>query len=403
MTKKITNYLLFFFNLAQSDIGGSLFTIALSFLVLQQTNSAKEMAITFGFRYLPILLVPVATTWFDLLALKKPLIWLSVLRAVLIFAVVLLLNTHSIYYLYFLAFTEAILVALYSPTNQALIPHIFPKQLLNKSNGVFILTKKSISALGFLFGGIFVSAYSPKTTLIIYAISCLFGALIIFNITFPAITEIVAKPSFKKVYMDFIFGMKIVLKNKNLLALIIVACIANIIFSLIDVQLPFYMTQIGKGANGVGLFNTCIEIGTGLGGLYAFFYGAKSTPNRDMLLYIFVTLCAFLGLISSNNFFVFLSFSLLLGFSVGVFDCVGMIITQKTMPLHCIARATGIIFSLVQIGRPLFLFLFNNLISTITMHQIYYIGFGSGIATLFVWKSIGSNPPREPSGSGCKF
>lgn len=388
MSNNKQNQLLFFLNLIQGNFGISLFSIALAFFVLEQTHSAKQMALTFAFSYLQLFLVPIATTWFDRCKLKIPLILLCVLRAALVLAFVLLLKSPKIFWIYFLAFADSALVTIYNPINQALIPFIFPKHLLNKGNGIYVLIRSGISALGFLLGGVIVAACGPKSAMLIYAINCLLGGLLLAYIDLSSLKTIAenTKKIHRKFTGDFITCCKIIFAHKQLLIIIIAAFFLNtFVFSLFDVQLPFYMTQIGKGANGVGMFNTWLVLGVAFGGLSMAALGSRFKIADALLASLFITIPAFLGLMIATSYPILLCFVFLLGFATGIYDCCGLLYVQKTTPLAYMAGMNGLQFVLVQIGKPIFLFLGSGLIAKFTMNQLYLFGVIISIATIIVW------------------
>lgn len=382
-TKK--NWALFFINISQSNIAASLYSIALSFLVLEQTHSAKQMALTFAFSYLPIFLVPFASTWFDLLALKIPLVAVSLLRCAVAVLIIALYNSLNVFWIYFLAFAESALLSIYNPANQAIIPLIFPKSLLSQSNGAYVLIKNGLPALGFFFGGLIVGTLGTKAALIFYALSCFISAGLLLFIKIPRFSPKDDSHA-KNFFSNFVLGLKIIGQHRKILFLIISAfCLNTFVFSIFDVLLPFYMTHLGKGANGVGLFNAILGLGIAVGGLGMMFFGKIFKINQGMLLSFIFLAITFFCLTQINTYILTLSFIFIVGILVGIFDCFGLLLVQQNAPLNCMARINGLVFSLVQMGKSIYMFLGASMIAHLTMQNLYWFGLIIAVFSGTLW------------------
>ena len=85
MTSPLWNrsFIIWLVGAAQSQFGTALAGLALSFLVLHQTGSAQQMALTLACTLIPNLLMPFAGVLVDRFPLKWPLIGADLLRGAL--------------------------------------------------------------------------------------------------------------------------------------------------------------------------------------------------------------------------------------------------------------------------------------------------------------------------------
>jgi DHA3 family macrolide efflux protein-like MFS transporter len=152
---------------AQSQFGSALAGIALSFLVLHQTGSARQMALTLACTLAPNLLMPLAGALIDRLPLKLPLIGADVLRGVLQLVVgglALAWGDVPLWLINTAAVLTGVAGIFAGPAASAAVPALVPASELSRANGL-IAAWVGAWLLGTLAGGWIVAHFSPPVAI----------------------------------------------------------------------------------------------------------------------------------------------------------------------------------------------------------------------------------------------
>ncbi|MFC6664362.1 MFS transporter [Deinococcus radiopugnans] len=157
------SFVIWLLGTAQSQLGSALAGIALSFLVLHQTGSAGQMALTLACALAPNLLLPLAGAVVDRMNLKVPLIGADVARGLLQLTVgglALAWGEVPLWLVNGAAVLTGLAGIFAGPASSAAVPALVPEQELTRANGLIGGVSQGAWLLGTLVGGYLVTAFS---------------------------------------------------------------------------------------------------------------------------------------------------------------------------------------------------------------------------------------------------
>lgn len=153
----------------QSQFGSALAGIALSFLVLHQTGSAGQMALTLACTLAPNLLMPLAGAWVDRVNLRLPLIGADVARGalqLLVGGLALAWGEVPLWVVNGAAVLTGLAGIFAGPAGSAAVPSLVPSAELARANGVLGGVGQGAWLLGTLAGGWIVATFSPPAAIV---------------------------------------------------------------------------------------------------------------------------------------------------------------------------------------------------------------------------------------------
>jgi MFS family permease len=159
------NFSLLWVGQVVSLIGERIHVIALPFLVLQETQSALEVGLTFAATATPnLLLGPLAGALVDRWDRRITMIVCDVLRAVLLLAVPFAIGI-DVALVYLLAFLIATVTLLFRPAKTAVIPSIVKERELVTANSASSVADTAADLVGLPLAGIIVATLSQSLEL----------------------------------------------------------------------------------------------------------------------------------------------------------------------------------------------------------------------------------------------
>ncbi len=180
---KNKTFLMFFIGNIISLIGFGINIIAISWLVLEKTNSELSLGIIMATSTAPgVFLALFAGIIIDKLNRKFLLIFLDIFRMIIliVFILILYLKQFEIFFLYPLAIFMGLGNSLFWPTAQAFVQELVKENEYFSANALLSASYQVGSILGSGIGGLIVYLYDPIVALWINAMAYLFSAIFIF-------------------------------------------------------------------------------------------------------------------------------------------------------------------------------------------------------------------------------
>lgn len=173
---------------AQSQFGSALAGLALSFLVLRQTGSAGQMALTLACTLLPNLLMPLAGALVDRWNLKPPIVVSDLVRGALQLAVggaALLWGDVPLALINSAAVLTGLAGLFASPASSAAVPLLVPAASVARANALIGSVGRGAWLLGTLAGGWLVTRWSPPLAIVADGLSFLIMAALMGLVNLP--------------------------------------------------------------------------------------------------------------------------------------------------------------------------------------------------------------------------
>ena len=135
--------------------------------VYQATQSNIAVSLVWIASALPALVFgPFSGVLVDNFSRKKMLVLTNILQAISV-AGALLISPRHIFPLYVITFLYWLFDQVYFPAQQASVPSLVPKKLLDSANGLFLITQQASILLGFGMGGLLLGFLGPKLTILL--------------------------------------------------------------------------------------------------------------------------------------------------------------------------------------------------------------------------------------------
>ena len=181
------NFSLLWVGQVVSLIGEKVHTIALPFLVLEETRSALEVGLTFAATAAPSLVLgPVAGALVDRWDRRTTMIVCDLLRAALLLSVPFMLDI-DVALVYVVAFLIATITLLFRPAKTAVIPAIVEERDLVTANSASSVADTASDLVGLPLAGIVVATLAGMLELafVLIAATYLVSAILIFAMSVP--------------------------------------------------------------------------------------------------------------------------------------------------------------------------------------------------------------------------
>jgi predicted MFS family arabinose efflux permease len=168
-----------------SEIGDWFYTLAIYSLLLQLTGRASSVALALVLQVLPQTLVgPTAGVVNDRIRRKQVMIAADLIRAVIVFAMLLVRSRSMVWLVYPLLLLETIMAAFFEPARSSVIPNITTRDDVLIANTLGSTTWSMNLVLGATLGGVVAALLGRDAVFVINALSFLVSALLIAGMRF---------------------------------------------------------------------------------------------------------------------------------------------------------------------------------------------------------------------------
>ena len=173
-----------------SMLGDWFNTLAIYVLVAELTGSAFALGAVFITKMLPgALISPIAGIVADRVNRRRLMITSDVLRAVTVFALVIVDTPGEVWLLYVLTAVQVMLGGLFQPAHSASLPMITEKHELLTANTLMSMSWSVMLTLGAASGGFVTAWVGPHWVFVIDALTYLLSAWFIWRATIPQETD----------------------------------------------------------------------------------------------------------------------------------------------------------------------------------------------------------------------
>lgn len=347
------NFALLFSAGATSSIGSSLGSVALTWLVFAQTNSAPAVA------YLGVSSI-VAQLIFSLFAgtlsdrynRRLIMIFSDVVRAVSLSVLVLMLYLAGFNLLLVLAvaFIVGASFTLFYPAERAFMPSLIRKDEVADANGLVMVTNSLFQATANAAGGAMVVAVGALATIGLNSLTFLVSALFIASILVGrriGSTSGATNPPRGSFLSDTVDGIKFLARWRGLFYLTLSAGFANFFFTMMTTFIVVFTSRaLSGGAEVYGILLSLLALGFAPG---AILVGRTNAVGHAGWVWGFSSLAAggaALLLAFSSNLPTAAAAVFLLGLALGYGNTTWLSVVQLIVP----TEMQGRYFSVDQLG-----------------------------------------------------
>lgn len=264
------NFFLIWLGKIISQLGDKFYSIALSWWILQKTNSPSIMGLSMLASVMPGLIFGfLAGTLVDRWNRKKILILSDSLRGALILtlSILLFLNRLEIWQVFTAGISISLVTSFFDPAIQAIIPQIVEKEKLTRANSMSQLVGGACTVAGPLFGAVAASVIGLPAVFLINSISYFLSALMTAFIYYkPVIKE---GENSDPIFREMGEGIAFLKKQGDILIIVIIIAAAHFFLGSLMVILPFLAKALtGNGIRNLGDMEMVMGLGLILGSIY---------------------------------------------------------------------------------------------------------------------------------------
>lgn len=219
-----------------SNIGTQMQSFALSLYVLKITGSATKFASVIAIAIIPqIILGPIAGVFVDRSDRKKLIVALDIICAVVV-ALTASLYIHngilSMFNIYLLVITLAIISAIYNPAIGSILPSILEKDFLMEGISINSVLFSLVGFISPALAGMIYGMFGIFIVLVINAGSFILSSVFEMLMKIPKLEhKNQNEMSFKVFKIEFLEGIQYIKKEKLILSLIIIGIVLNFVFN----------------------------------------------------------------------------------------------------------------------------------------------------------------------------
>ena len=346
------SFVIWLLGTAQSQLGSALAGIALSFLVLHQTGSAGQMALTLACALAPNLLMPLAGALVDRVHLKVPLIGADLARGLLQFTVGSLALAWGEVPLW-LVNGAAVLTGLAGifagPASSAAVPALVPEQEMTRANGLIGGVGQGAWLLGTLLGGALVTAFSPAFAIVLDGASFLVMAALLLLVQLP-LRELKTERA-ESVLGSVASGLRLMRRSRVLLFLPLIALVLNASLAPVQVLLPKLLLG-GAGAQGYGQYLAAESAGMLVASALLALIGPRLPLRRTVALGLVVLGSSLFLLIGFAAPPTLLGIGVLMGLAMALVNTPVVTLMQQLVPPAFLGRTFSVLGMVATLGMP---------------------------------------------------
>lgn len=360
MTSPLWNrsFIIWLVGAAQSQFGTALAGLALSFLVLHQTGSAQQMALTLACTLIPNLLMPLAGVLVDRFPLKWPLIGADLLRGALQLAVGglgLAWGDVPLWVVNGAALLTGLAGTFASPASGAAVPILVAPEALARANGLLGSASRGAWLLGTLSGGWIVAQWSPAVAIIGDGLSFLLMAALMGWVRLPR--QIESREAPLDFWGDLRGGIQLMSRSRMLILTPVVALLLNASLAPVTAILPKLFDHLGAQATGYATFLALESLGMLFAGMLLATVGNRFAPQKIIAVGLLLTAGTYAVMWSSPVTGVLWPSAVVLGIGFGLGNIPFQTLLQQLVPRHFLGRVFSVLGMVSSVGMPLSLLL----------------------------------------------
>lgn len=381
---KNKNFILLYFGTIISTFANQIYTFILPLFIYDLSKSAFAMSTMRMMDFLPnVLFGMLAGAIVDRVNRRWMLKYAGFVKALLstILVIMIMFDLAELWHLYILGFLLSTVSYTVGNAQHAIIPQLFPKQMMTDIQAKFSLVNTLVSIIGPSLAGMLLLWFAYDSLFIIYTI-CLF--IIWGSFYFLDSTPTPERVNKQSLSADMKEGMIELFGNKQLLHPTMAILFINFATSLIIGVLVFYTIDIlGETTEQLGLMYSIAAFGGIIGARVIKHLRVKWNRGK-----IFIGMLAIDFIVLGLFFFATTWWQL--GILLAVRTCTSVIINiiylairQESTPNHLLGRVAGTSSMFMKLVLPLGLFTAGIWAEILPIHYLFLIS-ASIVAIIFM-------------------
>jgi len=369
------NYQAIWLSNLTSELGGIFFTVCISILIFDKTNSVTALGSVWLIYYIPsffmqLFIGPYIDRWsrkYTMVVCQIIRMFLALLLCTLIFT-----NTFSIILLYFIQICIGLIMPVFSPASQTILPTVVRQDLLQKANASLDSVRQLAAILGPILAGLLFDYINVQWILLGIAFAFLLSVIALISIEEPNVKRTVRQPWIK----EFKDGFRQYIANPLVVTLgIFFGFVQFGVGVTIVTTLPFITSILEQPYVSYGIFKAGFPIGYIIGAMVT-----SKVPFKKSIFILFLSLfiggLTYLSLAITPWFVLAIITECIAGIVIAIFNIFNITLIQKTTLESAMGKVTSIRLLIMRTMLPLGILIATISTDWLTIRQMYFgIGF----------------------------
>lgn len=306
---------------------------------------------------------------------KKILIIVDIARGFVVLFLFILVRSNmvTIIYLYIITFVFSVFSPFFHRTEFTIIPHLVPKELLLKTNGIIAGARRLMQVISPGLGGIIISLVGIENCFLIDAVTFFFSSFCIIFVVAQYSRQTMKATKAKSFLADIRDGYRILVGSSFLLTLAIYAACINFLGGPIMPLLPLLAEKYGMEASGYGLMMSALSVGLVAVSFLIGFLGKILRRIPMMLAGLIISAIAILIMGIGSVPIVILIALFFLGAGLSLSNLPITTLFQEKVSSDKIGVVSSFVFTIAQMALPISIAISGFLVDFISIGIIFII------------------------------
>lgn len=357
---------------ATSELGGAFFTFCNSILIYKYTGSATALGLVWLIYYIPSFFMQLFIgPYIDRWSRKYTMIWCQLVRAILamVLAITLFSEWFSVSLIYMVQVLVGLIMPIFTPANQSILPTIVEKEHLEKANASLESVRQVMAVMGPISAGVLVEYIEVNWLLIIISIAFLLSTYNLAQINERHIKREVRKPWIE----EFKEGLNSYFENPLIVWLgVFFGFVQFGVGVTIVTTLPYITTVLEQPTVAYGFFMAGFPVGYTIGALLS---SKLKRLNGIGVLFsaLFIGGCTYLSLAFTPWYSLALVTEAIAGIVIAVFNIYNITLIQKRIPNQLMGKVTSVRLLIMRLMLPLGILFATISVQFIAIRSLYLI------------------------------
>lgn len=363
--KTFKSYLVFWSGQLFSLLGSTIVFFVLMYWIADVFRDPMLLALA-SFLYILVMTIcmPIAGVLADRVNRKMLIVVVDSLQAFATFILILIFQfgVANIWIVYIFISLRSMFQAFHTPTVNAIIPSMVPKDKLSRINGVNFLFTGVVQLLAPLLGATLLLLMSVYMILWVDVITFFIALIPLLMVSIPSVKDInkamnqnesVEKRSF---ILDFKLGLKTLKFIPGLVIMIILSMLLNFLIRPLDTLMPLFIIEDHGGTVGhLALVQMVFTGGIILGAIVTSVKKNWNNKIRVIFISIVIALVGYLifSIAPKGSFIILGLGGAILGFNLPIINSLYQTFIQTTVPHDKIGKVTSIDHALSSAISPI--------------------------------------------------
>ena len=390
--KTFRSYLFFWVGQVVSIFGSSIVFFVLVWWITDTTEDPIAISTATFTYFIPMIIFsPIAGIVADRYDRRKLILLVDSLQAFSTFILILFFIFNLLQFWILLVFvaTRSICQAFHSPTANAIIPTMVPKEKLSRINGINFLFTSFVNVIGPVVGGFLLLFFTVQEALWIDVITFLIALIPLLLIKIPRVKQLPEKHERDSFYTSFKEGVNIIHGISGLFSMMIAFMILNFLAQP-QGTLMAYFIKVDHGGTVLvfSLVSMAFNIGMVIGGITTSV--KKNWKHKMRMIYVAYIIMSIRSILlattPTGNIPLLMIYAIIIGVTGPIINSLYFTIIHLKVPHDKVGRVISIDTTLSFVAMPLgtllagplanaigtpILFLISALLVFITITMIY--------------------------------